>query len=47
MNLNYLFHHHYVHVAWCETRKAFRNFRLDRISKWPPSTERYLSSRHA
>lgn len=42
-----LFQHHYVLVAWCETRKAFRDFRLDRISKWSPLAEHYPSSRQA
>ncbi len=35
------FEHCYVLVAWCETREAFRHFRLDRIIVAEPCDESY------
>ncbi|MCF8482815.1 MAG: YafY family transcriptional regulator [Rhodospirillum sp.] len=32
-------------VAWCETREDFRNFRLDRITKFIPREDRYPRGR--
>jgi predicted DNA-binding transcriptional regulator YafY len=39
------FQQHYVLVAWCETREAFRNFRLDRIEKWQKLEHKYRRHR--
>lgn len=36
-----------VIAAWCELRRAYRNFRSDRISDWAESDERYPRRRHA
>lgn len=36
-----LFQRHYILVAWCETRSAFRNFRLDRIEHWQTLEPKY------
>lgn len=41
-----LFEQYHVLVAWCETRQAFRHFRLDRIKQWQPVDQRYPRSRH-
>ncbi|WP_373950935.1 helix-turn-helix transcriptional regulator [Vibrio pomeroyi] len=41
-----LFEQHYVLVAWCETRGAYRNFRLDRIAEWKMLEEKYQRPRH-
>ena len=41
-----LFEQHYVLVAWCETRSAYRNFRLDRITEWKMLEEKYQRQRH-
>jgi len=35
-----------VMAAWCELRAAIRHFRMDRIVRAEPSTERYPSPRH-
>ena len=35
-----------VMAAWCELRAAIRHFRVDRIVRAEPSTERYPSPRH-
>ncbi|MDW6019813.1 YafY family protein [Vibrio plantisponsor] len=40
-----MFQQHYVLVAWCETRNAFRNFRLDRIEDWQTLEQKYLPHR--
>jgi len=40
-----LFQYHYVLVAWCEKKEAFRNFRLDRIEQWQTLEQMYLSHR--
>jgi len=40
-----LFQYHYVLVAWCETREAFRNFRLDRIEHWQTLEQKYRRDR--
>lgn len=34
-------------VAWCELRQEFRNFRIDRILKWQPTSQRYPKRRQA
>ena len=34
-------------VAWCETRQAFRHFRVDRIETVEPRTERAPRRRRA
>jgi predicted DNA-binding transcriptional regulator YafY len=36
-----LFQQHYILVAWCEARNAFRNFRLDRIEHWQILDQKY------
>ncbi len=36
-----------VVVAWCETRKAFRHFRTDRIGAIEATAERYPRRRQA
>jgi predicted DNA-binding transcriptional regulator YafY len=41
-----LFEQHYVLVAWCEVRSAYRNFRLDRIAEWTILEEKYQRTRH-
>lgn len=41
-----LFEQQYVLVAWCETRSAYRNFRLDRITEWKILEEKYQHARH-
>lgn len=41
-----LFEQHYVLVAWCEARNAYRNFRLDRITEWKMLEEKYQRPRH-
>ena len=41
-----VFENCYVLVAWCETRSAYRNFRIDRISKWATLKEKYPKSRN-
>ncbi|MEZ8242359.1 helix-turn-helix transcriptional regulator [Vibrio splendidus] len=41
-----LFEQQYVLVAWCETRSAYRNFRLDRITEWTILEEKYQHARH-
>ncbi|WP_119011505.1 helix-turn-helix transcriptional regulator [Vibrio superstes] len=41
-----LFEQYHVLVAWCETRQAFRNFRLDRIKTWQHVEQKYQRSRH-
>ncbi|UGA57272.1 helix-turn-helix transcriptional regulator [Vibrio sp. VB16] len=40
-----LFQQHYVLVAWCETKEAFRNFRLDRIEEWQTLEQKYRRAR--
>jgi len=35
-----------VMAAWCELRDAIRHFRMDRIVRAEPSTERYPAPRH-
>ena len=40
-----VFENCYVLVAWCETRNAYRNFRLDRINQWTKQDEKYPKSR--
>lgn len=40
-----LFQQHYVLVAWCETKNAFRNFRLDRIESWQMLEQKYRRNR--
>lgn len=41
-----LFEQQYVLVAWCETRSAYRNFRLDRITEWTILEQKYQHARH-
>ncbi|MEZ8311399.1 helix-turn-helix transcriptional regulator [Vibrio splendidus] len=41
-----LFEQQYVLVAWCETRSAYRNFRLDRITEWKILEQKYQHARH-
>lgn len=41
------FEHARVVVAWCETRRGFRHFRLDRVSRLARSTARYPRGRAA
>ncbi|MFA0086463.1 helix-turn-helix transcriptional regulator [Vibrio sp. 10N.261.51.F12] len=41
-----LFEQYHVLVAWCETKQAFRNFRLDRIKEWRKIEHQYPRSRH-
>ncbi|EAP94894.1 putative transcription regulator protein [Vibrio splendidus 12B01] len=41
-----LFEQHYVLVAWCEVRSAYRNFRLDRIAEWTILEDKYQRTRH-
>ena len=36
-----------VIVAWCETRRGFRHFRLDRVAKMTTLAARYPRRRHA
>ncbi|MEH6451469.1 MAG: YafY family protein [Psychromonas sp.] len=40
-----LFQYHYVLVAWCQEREAFRNFRLDRIERWQTLEQMYRTDR--
>lgn len=40
-----LFQQHYMLVAWCETKEAFRNFRLDRIVEWQKLEQKYRRPR--
>lgn len=35
------FDHTVVLAAWCELRKAFRHFRVDRVTKWLRTYEKY------
>ena len=42
-----VFENYYVLVAWCETRSAYRNFRLDRINQWTTLKEKYPKSRNS
>ncbi|MGI9876099.1 helix-turn-helix transcriptional regulator [Vibrio chagasii] len=42
-----VFENYYVLVAWCETRSAYRNFRLDRINQWAKLEEKYSKSRNS
>ncbi|PMO05499.1 transcriptional regulator [Vibrio splendidus] len=44
--LSGLFEQQYVLVAWCETRSAYRNFRLDRITEWKILEQKYQHARH-
>jgi len=39
------FQQFYLLVAWCEVRKDYRNFRLDRIKNFKISGNKYLKSR--
>ena len=41
------FEHARVVVGWCETRRGFRHFRLDRVSRLDLLTERYPRGRAA
>lgn len=36
----------WVMTAWCETRNAFRDFRLDRVEDWKVLSERYEPGPH-
>ncbi|MEZ9593348.1 helix-turn-helix transcriptional regulator [Shewanella sp. 10N.261.52.F9] len=42
-----MFELHHVLVAWCETKQAYRNFRLERIQSWQNLQQKYQPSRHA
>lgn len=42
-----VFENCYVLVAWCETRSAYRNFRLDRINELTILEEKYSKSRNS
>jgi predicted DNA-binding transcriptional regulator YafY len=42
-----VFENCYVLVAWCETRSAYRNFRLDSINELTILEEKYSKSRNS
>ncbi|WP_282176063.1 helix-turn-helix transcriptional regulator [Vibrio nereis] len=42
-----LFQQHQVLVAWCESKNAFRHFRLDRIQQWQTYEDKYQRDRRS